>query len=143
MVLSYSEAYTSYRAIQLPFSLNTQGKVASTTVPGKVWADRVLSAVGTTLGERVMRPSYGTNVGNMEFASSSEVEAVFRQDIESAFATFLTSLRLENVTFDFDESRGIVYADVSYFLPNKDEQNITMGIARISGAEPIISQEKK
>jgi phage baseplate assembly protein W len=141
MVATYSNSGTSYRAIQLPFSINSLGSVASSTDPSKVWADRVLSVVGTQLGERAMQSNYGTNIGQLFFDTIGDVEKVFTAQISAAFDTYLRDLTLDSITFEEHLNEGNVTVNVHYFLPNKEEQTTSMGIAKISGNKPIISQE--
>lgn len=88
-----------------------------------------------------MQPNYGTNVGQIFFQTIGEVEKVFTAQISSAFDSYLQELELESVLFEEHSNEGTVTANVQYFLPNKEEQTTSMGIAKISGNNPIISQE--
>ena len=81
-------------AIFLPFSINAYGNVSSTTSQSKVWADRVLSVIGTTIRERVMRPSFGTIIPYALFENSETASEEISAEVEKAFASQLTLLKI-------------------------------------------------
>ncbi len=81
-------------AISLPFGLNAYGSVNFTQSQSKIWSDRVLSVIGTLVGERVMQTTFGTEIANSLFASTQRMEEVIPVEVEKAFATYLTELTL-------------------------------------------------
>lgn len=128
-------------AISFPFSLDSYGNVAKTTDQSKIWADRVRSVIGTALGERVMRPEFGTNASVELFSGMSTAGESIKRSIYAAFATFLPMLTLSDVSVSSEEKEeGIVSVDITYGLPNEVEVTTTLGVAYISGNKPIYEE---
>lgn len=124
-------------AISLPFRFDDFGGVASTTSQSKIWADRVRSAVGTTIAERVMRPDYGTEIPTNLFDNVSRISEIVQEEIASVFIRQLPELELDETIVTINEAEGAVFAEVRYFLPNKDQSAVSIGIATINPNFPI------
>lgn len=124
-------------AISLPFRFDDFGAVASTTSQTKIWADRVRSAVGTTVAERVLRPEYGTEIPENLFDNVSLVAGLIEPEIAKVFDRDLPELELDEVLITIEEFVGTIYAEILYFLPNKDQTSVSIGIASINPNSPI------
>ena len=127
-------------AIALPFSIDDFGSVATTTSQAKIWADRARSAIGTALAERVFRPEYGTTIPSKLWDSVTTMEEAIQDQIELVFERDLVNLALDDVTVVYDEKTETVFAEVSYFLPNKEQTVVTIGVATISSSDPIVEE---
>ena len=57
------------KAISFPFTLDPFGVVETTSSQTKIYQDRVLTLLSTAVGERPMRPTYGTDVARAFLAS--------------------------------------------------------------------------
>jgi phage baseplate assembly protein W len=124
-------------AVSLPFSINEFGSVAFTTSQERIWADRVRSAVGTGVNERLMRPNYGVDIRGAVMESSETAEELIKREVELAFTRDLTLLRLESVDTKFDPSESSVQVEITYLLPNRETEVIVLGFATLSGSAPI------
>lgn len=127
-------------AIALPFSIDPYGKVSSTTDQRKIWADRVRSAVGTTIGERVMRPFFGGEIAFSVFNGVDAAAQEIKNNVAEVFNTQLPLLTLGSVETSIDTTTGTVYADISYSLPNEVETNTTIGLVYLAGNIPPIEE---
>lgn len=123
--------------ISLPFRIDDFGSVASTTSQEKIWADRVRSVVGTAVKERVFRPEFGTKIPENLFENTPSMIATIEEEVETAFIKHLSTLELESVTASYDRTQDTIFTEVGYFLPNKDQTSVVIGIARISTNQPI------
>jgi hypothetical protein len=85
------------RAISLPFRVDDFGNIASTISQEKIWADRVRSAVGTKLNERVLTQEYGTEIPAAALNSPDLAIASIEEEVETAFIRDLPTLELESV----------------------------------------------
>lgn len=131
-------------AISLPFSVNAYGRIGTTTERSKIWQDRVRSVVGTYLGERVMRPNFGSDVVDAVFENSIEADLIIKEQIRKAFERYLPTLTLSDVTTNYDEETGTMEAEVVYSLPEAridDVVSTTIGLVQIGGTLPPL-QEK-
>jgi phage baseplate assembly protein W len=124
-------------AISLPFQIDDFGNIATATSQSKIWADRVRSVIGTSVGERVMRVNYGTQIPINFFENVDLVSEVIEEEVNQAFFNSLPELELEETIVVIDELLGIVNAEIKYFLPSKEQTTITIGIAQISPNQPL------
>jgi hypothetical protein len=127
-------------AIALPFSIDDFGSIATTTSQPKIWADRVRSAVGTTLFERVFRENYGTTIPSKLWDNVDTMNEVIQEQLELVFDRDLQNLTLDDVDVNYDERKETIFAEISYFLPNNEQTSITIGVATISPTEPIVEE---
>lgn len=129
-------------AISLPFSIDPYGKISSTTSQSKIWQDRVLSVIGTTLRERVMRPAFGTLVPYAMFDNVSDAQAEVEVEIEQAFRQQLGLLTLDTIVVNFDDYTGQIGVTVTYDLPNKQSEKVqtTIGLVSIAGKNPLLEE---
>lgn len=124
------------KAIALPFSIDPFGKVTSTSEQTKIWADRVRSVVGTTIKERVMRPTFGSTIAFKVFESQELAEQDIKSNVEKVFSEQLSVLTLKQVDTLFDEYTGTINASITYSLPNDTIANTTIGLVTILGNNP-------
>lgn len=130
----------SEKAIALPFSIDPYGKVSTTSEQSKIWADKVRSVVGTTIKERVMRPTFGSTVAFGVFDSQSAAEQEIKTSVAEVFSTQLETLTLQEVTTSFDDYTSTVNATVTYSLPNDIVLSTTIGLVTIVGNNPPIEE---
>lgn len=131
------KAKVSQIAISFPFRIDEFGKVATTISEEKIWADRVRSVVGTTIGERVFRADFGTIIASQMFESAEIVEETIRSEISRAFSKYLSSLTLSDVFITFDDRQTLLEVDVQYTLPTGEESSTVIGIASLNTTDPI------
>ena len=125
-------------AISLPFSVSEFGGIATTTSQEKIWADRVKSAVGTAVGERVMRPDYGTEIPANTFNTLEAASEILKQQIELAFTRDLRLLKLVSTVVNVDENNSTLEAEITYSLPNRTTEVVLLGFATLLGNLPLI-----
>jgi phage baseplate assembly protein W len=128
------------KAIALPFSINSFGKVTDTTELSKIWADRVRSVIGTALRERVMLPDFGTDIPSSVFETTEEADSQIQTEVIRAFNEQLSALTLDEVTSTFDEFTNVMNVDITYALPNDEVVNTSIGLVSIAGTAPIYEE---
>jgi phage baseplate assembly protein W len=127
----------SEKAITLPFSISSYGRVSDTTSSEKIWADKVRSAVGTLVKERIMRPRFGTKVPMHVFDNQSELAQKIKDEVKSVFASYLEQLTLSDVVIAIDDVNSTVSAEIIYSIPGKTETSLNIGLANLTGNSPI------
>jgi len=132
-----SSPFKSERAIQVPFAISASGSVSDTTDYSKIWDYRVRQAIGTSLGERLLYSDYGMRIPDLTFSTMTLAKEIVTKEIQGVFVTYLPELSLDTVEVLFEEDNGTVNVSVTYVLPNNNTENTVLGIAVVSGDNPI------
>ena len=128
------------KAISLPFSIDSYGKVSSTQDQSKIWADRVRSVLGTAIRERVLRPTFGTLIPFAIFETDTTADSQIRVEVEKAFGEQLSLLNLQDVVVTVDEYTNVLTVEVIYGLPNNEIVSTLVGLVLVDGANPIYQE---
>ena len=123
-------------SLSVPFEIDAYGRVASATSQEKIWADRVLSVIGTTQKERLLNPNIGTNVPANIFNNSEDAKVEMETEIRLAFAKQLPLLRLIDLIISTDNFTNQATIEISYSLPNRQQTSLTIGFVYIEGNNP-------
>lgn len=129
-------------SVSLPFSIDAYGKVGITRDYSKLWADRVRATIGTALGERVMRPQFGSLIPFQVFNGEDEATISIETDVRQVFNDQLTLLQLDQIEVSFDEYTGTINVLVTYALPNEEVISTNIGIVTITGINPTAEETK-
>ena len=124
-------------AISLPFKIDALGKVGATVTQEKIWIDKVRSVIGTALGQRVFRPSFGCNATLGVFDTEEYVLNTIEEDINRAFSAFLPLLNLESIDVKLDVETETISVEVRYETPSGSPNAVRLGIATINGNNAI------
>jgi hypothetical protein len=127
-------------AISLPFMVDAYGKVGSTESQEKIWADKVLSVIGTSLRERVMNPSIGTVIPFSLFEDTDNASAEISIEVTKAFNEQLSLLHLSSVNVTVDQYTNIMTVSITYDLPNTQTVTTNIGLVNINGTNPIYQE---
>lgn len=128
------------KAFSLPFTFDSTGNIAKTVDQSKIWQDKVRSAVGTIVGERVMRSSFGSNVSFSEFDTVGEIQATIEENVSALFSSTFPTLEVKDISADYNTSSEELVVSVEYMLPNQDAVKTQVGIATISGKQPLYEE---
>lgn len=127
-------------AISLPFRFNEFGQVDTTASPDRFWKDQILLTIFTRFGERVLRPSFGSNVVSALFENSDLASEVAVSSIKLAFNTWLPQLSLVELTPLFNEKTDSLEVKVVYLLPSGESDTITLNTAIFNRSGDIIQE---
>jgi hypothetical protein len=127
-------------AISYPFTIDAYGNIAATNSYTKIWNDRVLAALNTANGERVMDWDLGTQIPYMVFDSGSE--SAVETEIRKAFLDYLPALTVDDVNSTFDINTGTITVNLTYSLPNNDQITTTVGVVTVAGNNPPYEENK-
>jgi len=128
------------KAISLPFSIDSFGAVGSTTEQPKIWADRVRSVLGTSLRERVMKPTFGTLIPFSLFNSVENAVHEIKDEVTKAFNKQLPLLKLTAVDVSQAQVTNELTISVTYALPNQEVAKTTIGYVSIQGNIPLYEE---
>jgi len=127
-----AEINSSEVALKLPLSLDNSGNLVLATSQEEIWEDRVRIALGTRLGERVMRPTYGTTIGEALFDTVTTTSEVVSKEVNRVFHEQFPLLTLTSVAPVFNELSSTLTITIVYLLPNKSEVVAQVGIVTVS-----------
>ena len=120
------------QAISLPFSFGT-GQVSVTTDTAKMWQDRAYTAITTSFIERLMSPTYGTELLSAIWEPLDVATDIATKTINTAFLAWLRELRLDNVyveqVVDQDLGTASLIITVRYKLPNNRTDELVIKTA--------------
>jgi len=105
---------TLSRAISLPFRFDESGSVSYTEDPIKIWQDRVVVVVMTGLGERIMRPTFGSEASQTVAENINDALVLLNQSISAAFSRWLPDLTLLDVQGSVDPYDGYLVVQITY-----------------------------
>lgn len=126
------------KVISLPFSFNSSGAVSYTESEEKIWQDRVVSVVMTNLTERVMRPTFGSDVKKATFENFDDASVLIEQTISAAFTTWLPSLTIDRISTAPDQKDGSMYITILYKYNKYLNSSVTIKTAFLNRAGDII-----
>lgn len=128
------------KSISLPFSIDTFGMVGTTTEQSKLWADRVRSVLGTSLRERVMRPTLGTLIPFSLFNNTENAVSEIKEEVTRAFGRQLQLLTLKDTYIEEDSLNSSLKITVTYQLPNQEINKTSIGYITIRGTLPMYEE---
>lgn len=119
----------------IPFSFNKVGKVSTFTDERDLWRTRVHLVILTRFGERLMRPSFGTDLASTVFENEEAATEIAIKTISIAFNKWLPGLKLIEVAPQYDINSGSLNINIRYKLPSgdTDEQLVSTGMLTRSG----------
>lgn len=117
-------------AISLPFRIDGYGRVAVTSDPSKIWADRVRSVLMTSVGERLMRPFFGSTIADEVYDVLDEVPELVFATVSQAFSDYLPRLTFNDVAVvQEDDEDGTLSLEISYTLPDLVQDPVTQTVS--------------
>ena len=129
----------SESAISLPFQFDSSGMVGHTSNISKIWQDRVALVIMTRLGERIMRPGFGSEVPGVAFENIDTAITLCRQSITSAFSSHLPNLTLTDIIFQVDPIDFYLVADIRYrYSPTSPTDTVKLKTAILTRAGETI-----
>lgn len=105
------------REIAMPFHIDTTGGIAFTADPARITQQHVVAAIGTNPGERVMRPTYGTETVRFNWAAMGPMELDdLRESITTSVARLVEEVTVTSVDLVPDYGQGKLNVTVHYAL---------------------------
>lgn len=125
------------KAVSLPFTIGPTGSVVMTDDQSKIWADRVVSVIGTAIGERIHNYYFGSRIHEQLWKTEEEAVEGLDESIAKSFEDNLPLLDYSGITTEYDSTLGSLTVTISYRLPNDVQENVTVGSVTIQGDSPI------
>ena len=120
------------KAINYPFYLDSFGKITATSDPNKIYMDRALTLLSTAVYQRIMRPTYGTDVPRSLFETGNDYQTAVREAIARAMAVFLPLIKIVEITITEPDSFGESKVNVLLSFPNGATNTVTINTNYLS-----------
>lgn len=114
------------KAISYPFTFDPFGVVFTTEDQTKIYQDRILTLLSTAVGERPMRPTYGTNVAKAMFENQTDAVTAVDAAIRSAIETWIPEITIENINISSFDPNGAVGVEVNVSLPDFTSTSVSI-----------------
>ena len=124
----------------MPFGFDKLGRVATTTDIRRIWQNRVILAVTTRFGERLMIPDFGGNLDRSLFEVPAAAMEIAVKSVNISFNKWLTELKLIDVIPDYDPTSGFMTVSIKYTLPSGDVDSVAVNTAIFSRSGDIIQE---
>jgi len=72
--------------VKFPFTI-TGGSIATTSNPAEIIGSQVTFCLGTMIGERLMRPTWGVDIINTVHSIGADLDVALPEAIRNAFST--------------------------------------------------------
>lgn len=128
--------------LAFPFRISQDGDVAAVDDQTAIWSQRVTSVIGTTIKERIMKPTFGSRLNELLWNTEGYAKVNVQTFVEQAFIKWLPTLTLDEVTVSDIDQSGTLNISISYFLPNNTSTETTIGVVGISGNLPITEETR-
>ena len=123
---------------------NDSGAVAYTEDPVKIWQDRVVVAVMTGFNERVMRPTFGSDVAQAASENINDAISAINQGVTLAFSRWLPELTFINMESYIDPYDGYLIVQIKYnYRAQNSIQTVNIKTAVLSRSGEIIREVAK
>ena len=110
------------RAISLPFRIDANGVVVSSSSEEKIWQDKIVSSLMTRKGERIRRAQFGTSINAVSLSTLSVAEEEIRKEVREVFRVLLSPLILRDVKLRVTEDSSTVDLLITYLLPSANKE---------------------
>lgn len=114
------------KAISFPFTIDPFGVVNTTTSQEKIYQDRVLTLLSTTVGERPMRATYGTDIASALFETQGNAEKAAETAIRTAMRTWLPEVTIERIDIQSTDDTGSLRVNLALVLPDYSSTAVTI-----------------
>jgi Bacteriophage baseplate protein W len=110
--------------VKYPYSIDNQGKTASSFSEGQHIAELIEQVLFTALGERVNMPTFGSSINQLVFApNSGELATATQFMIQASLQQWLADIiSVESVVVTNKES--VLYINIQYVV-KKNQQRVS------------------
>lgn len=128
------------KAIKHPFSLDTFGRINSTTDSNKIYLDRLLSLLSTDVYQKPMSPNYGTDIIRALYETGQNYTQAIQEAIERAVSTYLPNLKIVSIRFLETTPEGVSNVEVSVSFPDNTVNSISVSTASMLSNGAILGE---
>lgn len=127
--------------IAVPFRLDGNGRVVTTSDPDEQVRQHVLALINTTPEERAMVPGYGTDLNGVLFEDEDEVEAQVSIRIKDALRLHEPGVELISMIADPTNGDGAARVSMEYRrLDAPDSATLANANVAVVGANGVVRE---
>jgi phage baseplate assembly protein W len=120
------------------------GSVGYTEDSTKIWQDRVVVAVMTGFNERIMRPTFGSDVAQAASENINDALSAIKQGVTLAFSRWLPELTFMGLQGFIDPYDGYLVIQITYnYRAQNSTRTVNIKTAVLSRSGDIIREVAK
>jgi len=119
-------------AINYPYTIDASGVVGSTSNPPKIYLDRVLTLLSTSIGQRPMLPTYGVDWSTALFENDNIAQPAISSAIRTAIAKWLPEVKVNSISFGLNTRNGIELVTLGLTLPDITVTSLTVNTNQLN-----------
>lgn len=113
-------------SINYPYTLDSNGVVLPTENPSKIYLDRVLTLLSTSIGQRPMLPTYGVDWSSALFENDNLAQPAISSAIKTAIAKWLPEITVSSINFSGVGNDGIEQVTLGLILPDNTTTSVVV-----------------
>ena len=113
-------------AINYPFTLDSLGKIVSTSDDNKIYLDKIMTLLSTMVGQRPMQPMYGTDILRALYECGEDYDLALRDAINRAMATFLPAVSVNYITIEEPDNTGVSKVTITFSFPDGSTNEVSL-----------------
>lgn len=118
--------------ISYPYTVSPYGVVTTTTLSSKIYLDRVLTLLSTSIGQRPMLPEYGVDWNKSMFENDGDAEAAIQAAIRAAVTIWIPEVKVDRIDVQYNYASGVESVMLTLILPDNTQVSIPVNTAIIS-----------
>lgn len=119
-------------AISYPYKVSPYGVVYTATNSAKIYLDRALTLLSTSIGQRPMLPAYGVDWSRAMFENDGDSQKAIQAAIKTAISTWMPEVTVDSVEVQYNIASGIESAKVALILPDSTIITVPLSTAYIN-----------
>lgn len=123
---------STVKALSYPYTLDIFGVAETTENQTKIYTDRLVTLLSTAVGERPMRPTYGTNVAAALFENENDLKRSISDAIRVAVKRWIPEITVQNIGVINLTEDGKANVEVSIILPDFTAATIQVSSATLN-----------
>jgi phage baseplate assembly protein W len=112
--------------ISYPFTLDPLGKIVATSDVNKIYLDKVMILLSTSVGQRPMDPSYGTDLFRALYECGGDYNQALIEVIQRAMATHLPMISVESIDITDPDDSGVSLVNISFGFPDGSTEKVSL-----------------
>ena len=110
--------WSAVKAFTYPFTLDPFGIASTSELQAKIYKDRVVTLLSTSIGARPMRPTYGTNLAKAMFENQDNAAKAIEAAIRTSIGLWIPEVEIQTINIQGVQEDGKMLVELMLILPD-------------------------